>query len=190
MWIICDDNLLANALQIALRQRGIDAEIRADLQPRKSDTVGYIVDLDCIPADTPLPSPAITFSRFSEKGADLTRPFLFSEFCDLAVRRFSAARPLTTPVGGTPILELLSDSVLVCGKQIALSPSEHALLRLLFNAGGECVPTSLIDELWHGGGSNTTAVYISYLRKKIATATDLHLIRSVRGKGYCLCLPQ
>lgn len=192
MWIVCKDDLFATALKIALRQRGIDASIRADLPPRKSDPVCDIIDLDSIPADTGISPLSVTFSRFPEKGADFTRPFLFWEFCDLVIHRLA---PVTLPVAAVPqsqgpCLQLLPNGVLLFGKHIALSPAEHALLTLLVNAHGQCVPTEKIDTLWQGSGGNTTAVYISYLRKKLASATDLHLIRSVRGRGYCLCLPR
>ena len=75
------------------------------------------------------------------------------------------------------------------GKRISLSPCERALLALLMETPGECVPTEQIDALWQEKGGNTTAVYIRYLRKKLDEPSGLRLIRSVRGRGYCLCLP-
>ena len=191
MWIISTDRVFANALQVALRQMGFDAEISPDLPPRKTESAGFVIDLDCIRRDVPLPSPAITISRSPGKGADLCRPFLFTDFTSLASERFAppAASPVS-PSAPEQLITLLADSMILMGKKIPLSPSERALMAMLADAKGECVPTAEIDALWQERGGNTTAVYISYLRKKIQTVTDLNLIKSVRGKGYCLCLPR
>ena len=191
MWIVSTDTIFAAALQVALRQLGFDAEITPDLPPRKKDAAGFVIDLDCIRKDSALPTPSITISRFPEKGADLCRPFLFADFSALASRRFatSAVAPVP-PSAPDRSLTLLADSMILFGKKISLSPSEHALAAMLLEANGECVPTARLDTLWQEQGGNTTAVYISYLRKKIQTVTDLNLIKSVRGKGYCLCLPR
>ena len=190
MWIISTDEIFARALQVALRQIGLDTEILPDL-PRKTDSTGLVIDLDSIHRDTLLPSPAITISRSPHKGADLCRPFLFSDFTALATERFtSPASPAHSPIAQETSLHLLADCLVLDGQKIPLSPSERAVMEMLLNAKGECVPTAQIDTLWQESGGNTTAVYISYLRKKIQTVTDLNLIRSVRGKGYCLCLPR
>ena len=105
----------------------------------------------------------------------------------------------TTPTAGLtvaentaskiPFLRLLPDGVLLQGKSVPLSPAERALLALLLETPGECVPTEVIDRLWEEKGGNTTAVYIRYLRRKLDEPTGLRLIRTVRGRGYCLCLP-
>lgn len=191
MWIISTDTVLANALQVALRQMGFDAEIGTALPSRKSDSAGFVIDLDCVHRDSPLPSPAITLSRSPAKGADLCRPFLFSDFTALAAERFAPPSPdLPNAPTAEQSVTLLADCMILMGKKISLSPSERTLMAMLISAKGECVPTAEIDAIWQESGGNTTAVYISYLRKKIQTVTDLNLIRSVRGKGYCLCLPR
>lgn len=192
MRIITNDRIFANALQVSLSRLGFDSTISTDLPARKSDLSGFVIDLDAVPADLPLPAPCITISRHPEKGPDLVRPFLFSTFSALALERFRTTPSPTPPVSSVvneAAIELLPDSLLLYGKRIALTPSERALMALLMDAKGECVPTERIDLLWQGEG-NTTAVYISYLRKKIQSVTDLQLIRSVRGKGYRLCLPR
>lgn len=105
-----------------------------------------------------------------------------------------AADPAGLAAGGktasrVPFLRLLPDGVLLQGKSVPLSPAERALLALLLETPGECVPTEVIDRLWEEKGGNTTAVYIRYLRRKLDEPTGLRLIRTVRGRGYCLCLP-
>ncbi len=196
MWIISSDAIFASALQVALHQIGLYAEISPDLPPRKAESAGYVIDLDSIHRDVPLPSPSITISRSPHKGADLCRPFLFTDFTALASERFiQPARALSTETAvpapsSEQSVTLLADSLILFGKKISLSPSERAIMAMLLDAKGECVPTAEIDGLWQESGGNTTAVYISYLRKKIQSVTDLNLIRSVRGKGYCLCLPR
>ena len=194
MRIITNDRIFANALQVSLTHLGFESTVSTDLPARKSDLSGFVIDLDAIPADLPLPSPCITISRHPEKRPDLVRPFLFSAFSALALERFrttptpSSTAPVSSTVNEAAI-ELLPDSLLLYGKRIALTPSERALMALLMDAKGECVSAERINGLWQGEG-NTTAVYISYLRKKIQSVTDLQLIRSVRGKGYRLCLPR
>lgn len=196
MWIVSTDTIFATALQVALRQLGFDAEICSELPSRKKEAIGYVIDLDSIRKDSALPTPSITISRAPQKGADLCRPFLFTDFTALASQRFaSPAVPSGTdaPAPAASLdrsLILLADSMILMGKKIPLSPGEHRLMTMLMEAKGECVPLPEIDALWQEQGGNTTAVYISYLRKKIQTVTDLNLIKSVRGKGYCLCLPR
>lgn len=152
-----------------------------------------MIDLDAITAHT-LPSPAVTFARSSSAHpeADLVRPFLFRELIGLGKERFVLAAPALEREASpspAPFLKLLPEGVLMQGRRIALSPAERAVLALLLEKPGECIPKERIDALWQEKGGNTTAVYIRYLRKKLDEPSGLRLIRSIRGRGYCLCLP-
>ena len=195
MWIVSNDTIFAEALQIALREGGIHAEIIS--YPLAShlphDGEGFVIDLDSVPL-SPLPSPAITFTRFAEAhpGADLIRPFRFSSLVELVKERLVFSAPVATVSASSvaaPFLKLLPDGVMMNGKKVSLSPAERAVLALLIERGGECVPKEEIDALWQEKGGNTTAVYIRYLRKKLDEPSGLRLIQSIRGRGYCLCLP-
>lgn len=74
--------------------------------------------------------------------------------------------------------------VTVDGQQVALSPTEYALLMSLVEASGEVVgPDRLAHEVWaEPKPTNLVQVYISYLRRKIGPER----IRTVRGEGYVL----
>ncbi|MBQ7325401.1 MAG: winged helix-turn-helix domain-containing protein [Clostridia bacterium] len=196
VWIISRDTVLAKAIQIALREGGVCAEatILSDLPTPLPEASGWIVDLDALPATASIPVPAVTISRSPDlhPEADLLRPFLFREMVELARERFaspSLAAERAPRSSSAPFLKLLPEGVLMGGKRIPLSPCERALLALLMETPGECVPTEQMDALWQEKGGNTTAVYIRYLRKKLDEPSGLRLIRSVRGRGYCLCLP-
>ena len=86
------------------------------------------------------------------------------------------------------------------GRTIELSPTEFKLLRyLMLNAGRVLSKTQILDHVWQydwGGDANIVESYISYLRRKIDSATPGHdgaapvpLIHTKRGVGYVLRLP-
>lgn len=190
MTIVSTDRILAEAIVITLRQVGFAAVIAPALPAHSEGEDLLIVDLDTLDPTIRPPRNALTFSRFPDRGADLLRPFLLRDLTDRVLARIgrtttSGVRPIDVP-----FLRLTPDGALLQGRPIALSPAEHALLALLLETPGECVPTRVIDGLWEEKGSNTTAVYIRYLRKKLDEPTGLRLIRTIRGRGYCLCLPE
>lgn len=187
MKIISTDSVFAEALQITLQQAGLSASVLPALPTSFSEEEIWIIDLDSLSPSVSLPRQRITFSRFSHKGADFVRPFLLR---DLTARLTEGERKAEPPPADLPLLRLTPDGVLLKGTPVSLSPAERALLALLMKNAGTCVPTSVIDELWEEKGSNTTAVYIGYLRKKLDVPTGLRLIRTIRGRGYCLCLPE
>ncbi len=190
MLIVTADQLFGEALEVALRYGGFIPTLHTALPKSLQPGDRLIVDWDALPpsARTRLPASAITFSKDAAAGADLIRPFPFRRLIALAKERFPQSVPLNASAQA-PFFLLTPDKVLLQGKEISLSPAEHTLLTMLAEANGECVPTRQIDALWQEQGSNTTAVYIGYLRKKLDNACGLRLIRTVRGKGYCLCLP-
>lgn len=191
MKIISTDLVFAEALQITLHRAGLFAEIAPSLPVTPSSGELLVVDLDCLGTSSLSPSPTVTFSRDPNTGADFIRPFLMRELTahllKLAGNR-SQAEPISR--SDVPFLRLTPDGALLQGRPIALSPAERTLLALLLETPGECVPTAVIDGLWEEKGGNTTAVYIRYLRKKLDEPTGLRLIRTIRGRGYCLCLPE
>ncbi len=189
MLIVSRDRLFAEALQITLRTACIAADI-AECLPDPLPSGGLIVDLDAL-ADTPplLPAQAITFSRRADSGARFVRPFRLTDLASALSAAKEALPPVRESDVPPPFLRLTPDGVLLQGKPIPLSPAEHTLLALLLESPNVCVPTQVIDGLWQEKGGNTTAVYIRYLRKKLDEPTGLRLIRTVRGRGYCLCLP-
>lgn len=75
------------------------------------------------------------------------------------------------------------------GREVVLSPTEHALLRyLLVNAGRVLSKPQLLHRVWgydFAGDSGVVESYISYLRRKVDTV-EPKLIHTVRGVGYVL----
>ena len=189
MWIVSTDEIFAEAVQITLRQAGIAARI-TDRIPASAAGSEIILDLDSTEMATPIPAGTWTISRDSARNPRYLRPFLLSAFAKEIAAVASADTPAVAAADDAPFLSLTDDGVWLQGRAISLSPSERALLALLIERGGECVSTEEIDDLWAEKGGNTTAVYIRYLRKKLDESCGLRLIRTVRGRGYCLCLPK
>lgn len=160
------------------------------LRPATGDTLPFV------PGDSA--TPASELAALPSSGEFVALPSSAAPDTETA-RSAAASGGATTPTAGLtvaenttskiPFLRLLPDGVLLQGKSVPLSPAERALLALLLETPGECVPTEVIDRLWEEKGGNTTAVYIRYLRRKLDEPTGLRLIRTVRGRGYCLCLP-
>lgn len=189
MWIVSTDEIFAEALQITLRQAGIAARI-ADRIPASAVGNEIILDLDTAERAAPIPQGAWTISRHREMAPRYLRPFLLSAFARDIAAASGVSAPSAEAADSAPFLSLADSGVWLQGKEIPLSPSEHALLSLLIRRAGECVTTEEIDRLWAEKGGNTTAVYIRYLRQKLDEPSGLRLIRTVRGRGYCLCLPK
>ena len=92
-----------------------------------------------------------------------------------------------------------SHEVLKAGELISLSPTEFKLLRyLMSNPGRVLSKAQILDHVWNydfNGEAGIVESYISYLRRKIDTGTDLDgkpvapLIHTRRGVGYVLRLP-
>lgn len=185
MWIVSHDRLFAAALQTTLFQAGLPRPKLTTSLP-ETENAPLIVDLDDF--EVPSNRRTVTFSSSPDRNADLTRPFLMRTFVSLCKSRFALDLPTLSPDADAALLLMTDEGVLLGGKPVALSPGERAVLRLLLNHVGECVPKDELDRLWKGSG-NMTEVYIRYLRKKLDEPSGLRLIRTVRGKGYILCLP-
>lgn len=80
------------------------------------------------------------------------------------------------------------------GRTINLTPKEYDLLVYLLEHKNEALSREqIIQDVWKYdfvGDTNTVDVYIRYLRKKIDHGFRPHLIRTIRGVGYCLKEPE
>jgi two-component system OmpR family response regulator len=79
-------------------------------------------------------------------------------------------------------------------RQIELTATEFKLLRyLMLNSKRVVSKAQILDHVWEydfGGDANIVETYISYLRKKLDGDSDLPMIRTIRGVGYSLRLPE
>ncbi|MBQ7377941.1 MAG: winged helix-turn-helix transcriptional regulator [Clostridia bacterium] len=170
--ILSDDPLLGRLLELECQAlpvtvcRGGSSEIpAADL---------YLCDLDSV---TPPEGDVITFGQDGDYPRDYSAGALYTALCarithsaDLPMRLFPTRR-----------------SVLLDGREIALSRREFALLSALLEADGAYLSRAeLIGLVWDGAADEKTVnVYIHYLREKLEK-DGRRRIQSDRTRGYAL----
>ncbi|NDZ91771.1 winged helix-turn-helix transcriptional regulator, partial [Streptomyces sp. SID10115] len=71
--------------------------------------------------------------------------------------------------------------------------TEAVLLELLLRNAGQVLPRELIQQaVWgrdFGPDSNSLAVYVGYLRRKLESGGEPRLVHTVHGVGYRLGSP-
>ncbi len=124
-------------------------------------------------------------------GADdyLVKPIVYDELIarmEAVLRRRQSLAPIQF---GDLSLDLARRKVERAGRAVNLSPREYDLLFALVSAKGEVISRQeLMRDVWNmdfDPGTNVLDVHIGRLRKKL----DRHgrpLIKTVRGKGYCI----
>ena len=132
-----------------------------------------------------------------EVGADdyLTKPFAIAELIARAkalIRRKSGGTQ--SPVITVADLTINTNTCIVKRKNklIELAPKEYALLEFLaVNKGKVINRTELLNHVWGeeiDPMSNTIDVHIRYLRVKIDDPFKIKLLKTVKNKGYMLCI--
>jgi len=129
--------------------------------------------------------------RCLDRGADdlMTKPFSLHELrarCRALLRRKRETR-LQLRAGDLE-MDRLEHTARRGARQIVLTNKEFALLEHLMLNRGECVSrVELLDSVWNLEPAQTTNivdVYVNYLRRKLEDPPPVHLIRTVRGRGY------
>ncbi len=127
-------------------------------------------------------------------GADdyLTKPFAFEEFLArirALLRRGAAKRdPLLRLADLT--LNPATREVTRGKRRITLTAREYALLEYLLRSAGRVLTRPVIlEHVWgldFDPESNIVDVYMAYLRRKIDSEGEPHLLHTIRGVGYTL----
>ena len=127
-----------------------------------------------------------------DSGADdyLIKPFAFAELLArlrALGRRGSPAQAAKLAFGDLEI-DRADHRVTLAGRNLALSPTQFALLEFLARNAGQVVTRGMIMEkvfkYSFDPGTNIVDVHIAHLRRKVDRASGDSIIETVRGIGY------
>jgi len=210
--LVEDDLSLAQGLQTALRREGLAVDHvttgKVALQAVRTEAPDLIIldlglpDMDGLDVLNALRSGKqallvmvltardTTADKISglDQGADdyLAKPFEMSELLArlrALERRITAVQTSDISIGEV-VLDTLTHTVSVSGKNLELPRREFMLLKTLMENPGRVMSREKLETRLYGWGeelaSNSIEVHIHHLRKKIPTG----FIKTIRGIGY------
>ncbi|GAA0476710.1 response regulator transcription factor [Streptomyces sp. NPDC046215] len=133
-----------------------------------------------------------------DAGADdyLVKPFALDELLArlrALLRRAAPAEPAEEPTEltfGDLTVDTVTRTGVRAGAPLEFTRTEFALLEVLLRHPGQVLPREVIQEqVWgtdFGPDSNSLAVYIGYLRRKLEAGGAPRLVHTVHGIGYRL----
>ncbi len=126
----------------------------------------------------------------------VVKPFSMAELIARveALRRRSRSGPESTLTFGPLTIELMTRTVKLDGREIALLPREFMLLEYLMRHAGITVTrTMLLEDVWRfrlATHTNAVDVHVGNLRRKLEADGGPRLIASVRGLGFRLSVEE
>ena len=192
------DAVFSRMLELEFSMRGMAVLV---LRQPNAEVFSEIAILDLDSASAPSPTSyrrMIGFTRGAALAEDearrqcsmiLHRPFEMRLLRrEILGEQGSLPRGVAIPSPTSIALSVDSDrDVLhVSGKELSLTPTEACVMRALLRERGVPVSRDVLSGLIGESSANKLDVYICFLRRKLEKATGLRVIRTVRGKGYCI----
>ena len=198
--ILSQDAVFARMLEIEFSMQNLQTFSGKALPP-DSYALSLLLDIDSVT----LPDHSLYGKMFGFTCASALRPEEELRACSMILHRpfevsrlrqevlsclFSntpsppASLSATKEVFPLPVLDTEGRVLNLGNRKVSLTPVECTIMQLLLARRGETVSKEEIGRAIGDSSANKTEVYICYLRRKTDSQNGLHLIRTVRGKGY------